>query len=214
MSVVDSLKNKVVKNAGWIIGGTMINKMLAFFVGILTARYLGPNNYGLINYAMAYTSFFASLCTLGINSVIIKNFVDYPDEEGKTIGTALLLRAVSSTLSALMIIGIVGIIDHNEPVTIAVVALCSFGMIFQVFDTLNYWFQSKLQSKYSMIATLVAYTIMSGYKILLLVLGKSVEWFAIAASVEYIVLAVFCLVYILPKVALNSQHHGQRQKNC
>ena len=37
-------KNKVVKNAGWIIGGKVANKLLAFVVGIFAARYLGPSN--------------------------------------------------------------------------------------------------------------------------------------------------------------------------
>ena len=183
-------KNKVVKNAGWIIGGRLVNKLLAFLVGILTARYLGPSNYGLINYAAAYISFFASICTLGINSIIVKNFVDHPDEEGKTIGTTLLLRAVSSLLSALMIVGIVGIVDRDEPLTVVVVALCSVGLIFQIFDTLNYWFQARLQSKYSALASLASYAAVSVYKIVLLVLGKSVEWFALASALDYIVLAV------------------------
>lgn len=183
-------KNKVVKNAGWIIGGRLVNKLLAFLVGILTARYLGPSNYGLINYAAAYISFFASICTLGINSIIVKNFVDHPDEEGKTIGTTLLLRAVSSLLSALMIVGIVGIVDRDEPLTVVVVALCSVGLIFQIFDTLNYWFQARLQSKYSALASFASYAAVSVYKIVLLVLGKSVEWFALASALDYTVLAV------------------------
>lgn len=186
-------KNKVVKNAGWIIGGNLANKVLAFLVGILTARYLGPSNYGLINYATAYTTFFASFCTLGINSVIVKNFVEHPEEEGTTIGTTLLLRAASSFLSAVMIVGIVSIVDRDEPVAIAVVTLSSIGMIFQIFDTLNYWFQARLQSKYSAVASLVAYVAVSVYKIILLVLGKSVEWFAVATALDYLVLAVFLL---------------------
>ena len=132
-------KNKVVKNAGWIIGGKVANKLLAFVVGIFAARYLGPSNYGLINYAAAYATFFASLCTLGINSVIVKNFVDHPDQQGETIGTTLLLRAMSSLLSALAIIGIVSVVDRGERLTVVVVALYSIGLIFQVFDTLNYW---------------------------------------------------------------------------
>ena len=146
-------KNKVVKNAGWIIGGKVANKLLAFVVGIFAARYLGPSNYGLINYAAAYATFFASLCTLGINSVIVKNFVDHPDQQGETIGTTLLLRAMSSLLSALAIIGIVSIVDRGERLTVVVVALYSIGLVFQVFDTLNYWFQARLQSKYSAIAS-------------------------------------------------------------
>ena len=187
-------KNKVVKNAGWIIGGKVANKLLAFAVGIFAARYLGPSNYGLINYAAAYAAFFASLCTLGINSVIVKNFVDHPDQQGETIGTTLLLRAISSLLSALSIIGIVSVVDRGERLTVVVVALYSIGLIFQVFDTLNYWFQARLQSKYSAIAELVSYAAMSVYKIILLALGKSVEWFAVASALDYIVLAVFLLI--------------------
>lgn len=187
-------KNKVVKNAGWIIGGKVANKLLAFVVGIFAARYLGPSNYGLINYAAAYATFFASLCTLGINSVIVKNFVDHPDQQGETIGTTLLLRAMSSLLSALAIIGIVSVMDRGERLTVVVVALYSIGLIFQVFDTLNYWFQARLQSKYSAIAELVSYAAMSVYKIILLALGKSVEWFAVASALDYIVLAAFLLI--------------------
>ena len=187
-------KNKVVKNAGWIIAGKVANKLLAFVVGVFAARYLGPGNYGLINYAAAYATFFASLCTLGINSILVKNFVDHPEQEGETIGTTLLLRAVSSLFSALAIVGIVSVVDKGEPLTVAVVALYSIGLVFQVFDTLNYWFQSRLQSKYSAIAELVSYAAMSAYKIILLALGKSVEWFAVASALDYIVLAVFLLI--------------------
>lgn len=185
--------NKVVKNAGWLICGKAANKLLAFVVGIFAARYLGPSNYGLITYAAAYATFFASLCTLGINSVIVKNFVDHPQQEGETIGTTLVLRAISSLLSALTIIGIVSIVDRGERLTVIVVALYSVGLVFQVFDTLNYWFQSRLQSKYSAIAELISYAVMSVYKIVLLVLGKSVEWFAVASALDYTVLAVLLL---------------------
>lgn len=199
MGLKNIFKNKVAKNAGWIIGGRLGNRLLAFFVGILTARYLGPSNYGLINYAAAYTTFFASICSLGINSIIVKNFMDHPEEEGTTIGTTLLLRATSSFLSAIMIVGIVSVVDRNEPVTIAVVALSSIGMIFQIFDTLNYWFQARLQSKYSAIASLAAYASVSVYKVILLVLGKSVEWFAVASALDYLVLAGILLAAYLKK---------------
>lgn len=185
------LTNETVKNAGWIVGGRIVNKVLAFLVGILTIRYLGPGNYGLINYATTYTTFFSALCTLGINSVIIKDFVDHPDEEGTALGTTLVLRAVSSMLSAIMIVGIVSVIDRNEPLTVLVVFLSSIGLLFQIFDIFNRWFQSRLQSKYAAIASIVSYIVVSGYKLILLITGKSVVWFALATSVDYIVVAVF-----------------------
>ncbi len=190
MNLKKILNNKIVKNAGWLIFGRLANMLLSFIVSLLTARYLGPDNFGLINYATTYTTLFVSICNLGINSIIVKNLVDYPDEQGVTLGSTIIMKAISGFLSACMIFGIVSIIDYNEPVTIIVVALCSISLIFQSIETMNYWFQARLQSKYSAIATIVAYTIVSAYKFVLLATGQSVEWFAIANSIDYIVLAV------------------------
>lgn len=194
MKLTGILKNRTVKNAGWIIGARLVNKLLSFLVSILTARYLGPSNFGLIGYVAAYITFFASLCNLGINSVIIKNFADHPQEEGTTLGTTMMLRAVSSFLSALMIVGLVALLNDGDPVTVLVAALSSVGLLFQVIDTLKYWFQSRLQSKYAAIATVVAYLVVSAYKLVLLMTGKSVAWFAFATSLDHIVVAVFLLM--------------------
>ena len=194
MKIRDLLTSKVARNASWIIVGRIYHMLLAFFVGLLTARYLGPSNFGLINYAATYTSFFASFCTLGINSVIIKNFVDHPDEEGETIGSAIVLRTVSSVLSVLMMMCITLIADKGETITHIVVFLCGIGVIFQVIDTLDYWFQSKLESKYSAFSTVISYTVVSSYKVFLLITGKSVEWFAISTSIDYLVVAIVLLI--------------------
>ena len=177
------LQSKVIRNAGWIIFGRVYHMVLAFVIGLLTARYLGPNNFGLINYAITYTSFFATFCTLGINSIIVKEFIDNPTEEGETIGTAIILRTISSVLSVFSIMCITFVLDAGEKTTHVVVFLCSIGVIFQVIDTLNYWFQAKLQSKYVAIATIISYTIVSIYKAWLLITGKSVEWFAVSTSI-------------------------------
>lgn len=186
------INNKEVKNAGWLIAGRIVQMVLSFLVSIFTARYLGPKNYGLVNYGMAYVAFFMSLCTLGINSVIIKELIDHPDEQGHAIGTTLVLRGISSLFSSLMIIGIVSIFNSNEPVTITVTALCSFSLLFHIFDTLGFWFQAQYKSKNVAIATLIAYIGTSIYKIILLITKKDVTWFAFASSVDYIFLA-FCL---------------------
>ena len=90
------LKSKESKNASWLIAGKVVQMLLSVFVSILTARYLGPSNYGLISYGTAYTTFFTALCGLGINAIIIKNFVDHPDEQGEAIGSALLMRFAHS----------------------------------------------------------------------------------------------------------------------
>ena len=188
------LSNKTVKNAGWLIGSKIAQMVISLLVGVITARYLGPSNYGLIGYATAYTAFFNAFCTLGINSLLVKEFVDNPQNEGTVIGTSLMLRAISSLMSAFVIICIVCFIDNGEPTTIAVVALCSIGVVFHVFEVFNYWFQAHLRSKITAMATLLAYVITSIYKIFLIIMGKSVILFAFATSVDYICIAIFLFI--------------------
>lgn len=197
------LKNKEAKNAGWLIGGRVAQMVISLFVGVFTARFLGPGNSGLVDYGSAYVAFFTSLCNLGINSVIIKEFVDHPDEEGETIGTALLLRLISSILSVIVIIAIVAIVDYQETTTLVVVALCSVSLIFHIMETIRYWFQYRYLSKVTAIVTFAAYITTAAYKIILLVLQKDVQWFAFASSVDFIAVAV--LLWIAYK-----KHNGPR----
>lgn len=190
MNLSSLLRNKTVKNAGYLIIGKIIQMVFSLVVGLLTARYLGPANYGLINYAGAYTAFFASFCTLGINSVLVKELVDHPDEEGMVLGTTLLLRAVSSILSAITVIIIVTVIDAGETMTIMVVSLSSIGMVFHISESFNYWFQRRLEAKVTAKAALIAYVVSSAYKVFLLVTGKSVVYFALVTSLDYLCLGV------------------------
>ena len=70
------LQSRVAKNAGWLIGAKVAQMLINLAVSILVTRFLGPSNFGLINYGTAYTAFFLSLCTLGLNSILVKEFVD------------------------------------------------------------------------------------------------------------------------------------------
>lgn len=186
--------SKEAKNAGWLIAGKLAQMLLSFVVSILTARYLGTANFGIINYANAYVAFFTALCTLGINSVIVKEFVDEPDRQGETLGSAIGLRLISSMLSVVMIVLIVNIVDRNDKTVLAVAFLCSLSLVFHAFDTFNYWFQSRYASKVTAFVTLIAYLVITVYRSLLLIFEKNVMWFAASAAVDYACVAL--LLYI------------------
>lgn len=186
-------KNRVIKNAAWLIAGKVFQVLINLVVGLMMARYLGPANYGLISYAQAYAALFSVCCTLGIDSVIVKELIDDPNHEGRIMGTSVTLKALASILSALAIIMITGILDANEPLTQKVVALYSVGLFFRALDTFDFWFQARLQSKISTIAALTAYIVSSAYKLVLLMLGKPVTWFALATAIDYLCLALLLI---------------------
>ncbi len=191
---IRQLFTKEAKNASWLISGKIIQMLLSLAVGTVSARYLGPGNLGIVSYANSFVALFMSFCTLGLNSVIVKDFVDNPQTQGEALGSSILLRIISSFLSAIMIISVCSIIDAGEPETIIVVALSSISLIFHSFDTINYWFQSQYKSKISAIVTLIAFMATSAYKIILLILEKDVKWFAFATSVDYIFISFLLIL--------------------
>ena len=65
-------KNKVVKNAKWIIVCKVVQSLLQLVIGMLCARYLGPSNYGLINYAASIVAFVLPIMQLGLQSTLVQ----------------------------------------------------------------------------------------------------------------------------------------------
>ncbi len=128
-------KSVEMKNFSWLVSGKIIQMAISLVVSLLTARYLGPGNYGLINYSTTYITFFSAICTLGIPAILVKNFTDKPGEVGITIGTTLCIRLLSSLISALLIILTVSIVDKGEQLTILVSSVVCVSLVFQPFET-------------------------------------------------------------------------------
>lgn len=181
-------------NTFWLIGGRVFQMLISLVVGALTARYLGTSNYGIINYIAAYVTFFTSVANLGINVLVVKKLVGTPDDEGTILGTAIFMQLCSGLLSALMVIGVVIIIHPDDVTTIYVSVLESVSLIVLSFETLGYWYQAKLQSKFNTIITSIAYIGMTVYRIILLILQKDVCWFAFATSLDHVLIALLLLI--------------------
>lgn len=188
------MNNKVVKNASWIVGCHIVQAVLNLVVSMLTARYLGPSNYGLINYAASIVAFLVPVMQLGFRSTLVQEFIEKPEEEGKTLGTALGMNLFSALLGIAGVILFVSVVNYGERTTIIVCGLYSTNLIFQALEMTQYWFQSKLLSKYTSLTMLLAYVVVSLYKIYLLVTGKSIYWFAISQAIDYMIISVVLLI--------------------
>ena len=188
------IKNKVAKNATWIIACRIAQAILQFVVGMLTARYLGPSNYGLINYAASLVAFVVPLMDLGISNVLVQELIDHPEEERKILGTSLALSLSSSFACIIGVTAFATIANPNEPITISVCFLYSISLLFQALELVRYWYQAKLLAKYHSIISLFAYITVSVYKIFLLVSQKNVYWFAISNSIDFFVISLGDLI--------------------
>ena len=184
-------KSKNIKNSIWIIGEQVFQMIISLVVGILSARYLGPTNYGSLNYTASFVSLFLSFASLGMEGVIIKRFVDEPNKEGEYIGSCIVFRIISSCLCILSITFIIYFLNPSEPIKIFLAILQSIQLVFRSFYILDYWFQRHLKSRYVSIGKMVACLCVSAYKIFLLIAQKNILWFAFSNSLSEIIIAFF-----------------------
>lgn len=188
------MKNSAFKNAGWIIGCKIVQSLLNFVIGMITARYLGPSNYGVISYVASIVAFAMPLMQLGLKNTLVKEFVDTPEKEGSILGTAMVINIISSIACMIGSVAFVMFVNAGERETIIVCALYSLTLLFNATEMTQYWFQSKLLSKYPSIAALVAYVVVAIYKIYLLVTQKSIVWFALSNVIDYALISVMLIV--------------------
>ncbi len=187
-------KNRVLKNASWIIVCKAIQAVLTLVVTFLTARFLEPDGYGIINYAASVTAFFVPIMHLGLDSVLVREIVSKPSREGEIMGTAVTMSFVSAIFSLLGIFAFSSFANRGERETILICVLYGTLLLFQCFELLQYWFQAKLMSKYHASVVLGAFATVSALKIYLLIAGKSVLWFAVAQSFDYLLIAIGLLI--------------------
>ena len=61
---------KIIANINWLTVEKIFNMLVSLFVGVWVARYLGPDKYGAMNYAVAFIALFAPLSRLGLDTKI------------------------------------------------------------------------------------------------------------------------------------------------
>ena len=188
----------------WIIFCKIIQSILGLVVNMLSARYLGPSNYGLISYAASITAFVLPIVQLGFRSTLVNEIVETPEKEGEILGTALFFNVLSSFACMVGVCGFVYVANPNEPVTFFVCALYCISLFMQALEMVSYWFQAKMISQYTSLTGLVAYVVATAYKICLLVAQKNIYWFAVSYALDYFIIAVilFCFYHKLNKQRL------------
>lgn len=187
--------NRAIKNASWIVACRVVQAIISLVISTFSARYLGPSNYGLISYASSVVAFAVPLAQLGLRNVLVEEIVSNPEREGETLGTSLLMSVLSSVLCIAGCLAFVSIANAGEKDTLLVCGLYSISLVFQMTEMIQYWYQAKLMSKYTSLASLAAYVAVSIYKVFLLVTEKSVYWFAASYALDTLLISVILFAF-------------------
>ncbi|MBC7981578.1 oligosaccharide flippase family protein, partial [Candidatus Parcubacteria bacterium] len=137
---------KYFQNTGWMFFARIFGMAIAFFVTAIVARYLGPEKYGTLMYAVSFVGLFSFIASLGMDHIIYRELIKYPERESKILGTSFILRIVGgfAAIFATMFLSSFFVHDLLEKKLILIISL---SFIFQSLSILNYTFQSRLENK-------------------------------------------------------------------
>ncbi|MCX6798217.1 MAG: oligosaccharide flippase family protein, partial [Candidatus Falkowbacteria bacterium] len=98
-------------NTSWMFLGQIFSLLVSFFVGAWIARYLGPSNYGVLSYVLAFVGLFSFVASLGLDGILNRDLVAYPEKRDELLGTAFRLRLLSGGLTFFLILIISGLLN-------------------------------------------------------------------------------------------------------
>lgn len=167
----------------------MLRMVAGLLVGIWVARYLGPAQFGLFSYAVAFVALFSSIAKLGLDSIVVRELVREPNLRDAYLGTAFWLKSVGAVLM-LGMIGIVAQVTISDATTQLYIFIIASGAIFQAFEVVGFYFQSKVLSKFVSICGVTQLIVTSLIKLYLMFVQADLFWFVLCSLVDQATLAL------------------------
>ena len=167
----------------------MLRMIAGLLVGIWVARYLGPEQFGVFSYAIAFASLFSSIAKLGLDGIVVRDLVREPEQRDSYLGTAFWLKLGG----ALIMLGAVALATQftsSDRLTNLYILIIASGAIFQSFNVVNFYFQSQVLSKFVSICKMTQLLISSLLKLYFIFTGADLIWFVLVTLVDQLTLAL------------------------
>lgn len=169
---------------------------LGAVVSAVIARHLGPDSFGVLSLVFTYVVLFASVAGFGLDGVVVRDLVSEKPSEKDILGTAFALKCCWGVLVFVFgnwLVRAIGIADEGLWMLL-IIGSCA--VLFQAADIIDFEFQSRLDARASVMARSSAFMFTSGVKLVLVVLGAPLMFFAAAPGIEgALAAALFFLIY-------------------
>ena len=189
---------KYFQNMSWMFTGRIFSLVIAFFLNTYVARYLGPENYGLLNYTFGFVGLFGFIASLGIDSVLSRELIKDPSKKDQIIGTSFYIKLTGSIVSIMAII-IVAILTTDDPLLLGLISMYSLVYMFNAFGVVTTYFESQALSKYPIITMMFVNIMSTVLKIIVIITGAGVIWLTGVYVLEGLVSAMMMLYFFISK---------------
>ena len=155
-----STSQRLAKNTVILSISNVVILVLGLLYSIYSARYLGPERYGTISFALAFTSIFGVFTDLGLSTLTVREVSRNKILAEKYLGNLLLLKSILAVIALAIIAVAINSMGHDKN-TVDVVYLISLSIILGSFTgVFNSLFQAFERIEYMSIGSLLSSVLM------------------------------------------------------
>jgi O-antigen/teichoic acid export membrane protein len=169
---------------------------IGLLLGVWIARYLGPEQFGLLNFATAFIGLFGVIAGLGLQGIVVRDIVLDHDTARLTLGTAAVLQLVAGMVAYLVILCTIAYLRSDENLARIIVAILGATILFKASELASYWFESQVQSKYTVWVQNSVFLVFATIKVALILSYSSLVAFVLVMLAEAIVTAGILMVVV------------------
>ncbi len=196
---------KYFKNTSILFAEKILRMIVGLFVGVWVARYLGPDQFGLLSYAQSFVGLFTAFATLGLDGIVVRELVKNPNQKNVLIGTVFFLKLIGGFI-ILVLLSVAIKLTSNDYYTNILVFIIASATIFQSFNVIDFYFQSKVLSKYIVYSNIISLFISSLIKITLILNDAPLIAFAWLILFDNMILAFGFIYFYLKNTSFKIKH--------
>ncbi len=198
--MIEYLKNNldqgILKNLVWLLGDKLFRMGGGLLVGILVAKYLGPEEFGLFNFVFSFVWLFSHFVTLGLDEIVTRELISYPNKANTLLGTAFGLKSLAGIATFFFIAVLMYFLKNRSIEILTLTIIMSISMIIKNVGVFRLLFESQLQSKQNVIAENFGFVAVSILRVVFIYFTLPLIYFAWALVFEVLVSSlVFIFLY-------------------
>lgn len=205
---------KYFKNTAWLFFEKILRLFVGLIVGVWVARYLGPENFGMISFVIAFFGLFTPLCRLGLNGIISREIAKNECNTSQLLTNAIFLRLIGSFSVFFIYYFYITFKKENE-IYFYLGIIFSTIMLFRSFEVIELYFKAKVRAYLVVIANIIAILFSCTLKVYLINYEYSLIYFAYANLVEvFIFILLLCVFFYRETISfkLNSLSRNKSLK--
>jgi O-antigen/teichoic acid export membrane protein len=177
-------------NSSWLVGEKFLRLFSGLFVGVFVARYLGPENYGILNYVISFVAMIAVISNLGMDEIVINDLIDKPRKKHIIIGTSLYLKFIGVFLT-LLIISTSFLFHFNNCQVNTFIFIVALSYVFVPFNVIDLYFQSQVKAKYLVQANIISLIVNSLLRLFFVYIQAPLMYFMLCTILDTFIVATF-----------------------